>query len=330
MRFLRMELNNWRSFRGRHQFNFATEKRRNVSVLVGQNGAGKTALLNAFTWVLFEETTAGFRKPNDLFNHAALGAIEPGARDTMEVILEFDHDGAKYAVKRFLEVERPLNSKEPVVGENKLIATRTRRGMTDSIDQDAINAILPPGLHPFFFFPAENIGKDIDQNDLTSIRASMSRAIDVLLGIERYDNALKIISKALSTHLKRPFNVPKDELISAAEEEMNAERQAWENAEKRKKELPANIENAKQLGEDLLRQLEATDASVEAANEFKKVETNIAAEQDSISRTRQDQIAAINRSCVVVFGNKLFSDAKAVLEQAIRMVRYPLVFLPAY
>jgi len=83
MRFRRLIVKNWRSFLGIHKVEFAVDGARNITVLVGQNGAGKTALLNAFTWVLFGDTTAGFRKPEDLFNHAAIDAIAPGSRDDM-------------------------------------------------------------------------------------------------------------------------------------------------------------------------------------------------------------------------------------------------------
>ena len=316
MRFHRMELKNWRSFLGTHQIDFAIEGTRNITVLIGQNGAGKTALLNAFTWVLFGETTAAFRRPNDLFNHTALETIEVGSFNEMYVSLEFEHDGGKYIIKRFLKAERLQPESTPEIGKAKLSAVLRKRGMTETIDQDKINVVLPPGLHPFFFFPAENIGKDIDQNDAASIRASMSRAIDVLLGIERYDNSLKIISKALTTHLKSPPNAPKDATISAAEEEMKATREAWEKAEKRKKELPKIIENAQILSEDLSRQLKTTDAFSDAADEMNKIKADILSEQETIKRTRQVQISAINRNCAVVFGKKIFSDAKTVLDIA--------------
>lgn len=316
MRFHRMELKNWRSFLGTHQIDFAIEETRNITVLIGQNGAGKTALLNAFTWVLFGETTTGFRRPNDLFNHTALETIEVGSFNDMYVSLEFDHDGARYMVKRSLKAERSQPEGTLTIGETKLLAVLKKKGITETIDQDKINAVLPPGLHPFFFFPAENIGKDIDKNDAASIRASMSRAIDVLLGIERYDNALKIISKALTTHLKSPHNAPKDATISVAEEEMKTAREAWDKAEKRKKGLPKIIENEQQVAEDLSRQLEASDAFSDVAKEMNKIKADSLLEIETINRTRQDQISAINHNCAVVFGNKISADAKTVLDIA--------------
>jgi DNA sulfur modification protein DndD len=323
MRFHRMILKNWRSFLGTYQIDFGIEGNRNITVLVGQNGAGKTAFLNAFTWVLFGETTAGFRRPNDLFNHSALESIKIGGFDNMYVSLEFNHDGAKYTVKRSVKAEYSQEEGCQIIGETNLSAVLKKDGMTESIDQDKINAVLPPGLHPFFFFPAENIGKDIDQNDAASIRASMSRAIDVLLGIERYDNALKIISKALTTHLKSPYNAPKDATISAAEAEMKGAREAWAKAEKRKKDLPKLMENTRQLVEDLSNQLEATDVFSDTAKEMNKIKSDIILEQEIINHTRQEQISAINRNSAVVFGKKIFTDSKVVLDIAHKEGKIP-------
>ncbi|CAB5161224.1 hypothetical protein D3OALGA1CA_5063 [Olavius algarvensis associated proteobacterium Delta 3] len=324
MRFVRMELNNWRSFLGLHQIEFAGWDSCNVTVLVGQNGAGKTALLNAFTWVLFGETTAGFRRPDDLFNHTALSLIKVGTVDKMFVKICFDHEGEQYVVTRSISAERAHNHEPPTVGPTKFSATvRNKTGVTEAVDQEKINAVLPPGLHPFFFFPAENIGKDIDQNDAASIRASMSRAIDVLLDIERYDNALKIISKTLTKHLKTPKNTPKDATIMAAEEEMNDARERWESTEQRKKKLPGIIEKAQRAVDKLNQALEESDAHRGAVEEMNKVKDEIYRENDNIERIRDGQVLAINSACGIVFGKEIFVDAKAALDVAHKEGKIP-------
>lgn len=322
MRFLEMELKNWRSFLGLYKIDFANDDSRNITVFVGQNGSGKTALLNAFTWVLFGETTAGFRRPDDLFNHTALSLISEGAVDNMFVKLIFDHDGAKYEVTRSLEAERVKDKKYPVISPVKFSATK-RKGTTEAIDQERINAILPPGLHPFFFFPSENIGKDIDQNDAASIRASMSRAIDVLLGIERYDNALKIISRTLTKHLKSPSNTPKDATIIAAEDEMNNARQEWEAADKRKRELPGIIDRTQRVVDKLNEALEQSDAHSGAVEKMNKITSEISSENDNIERIRGDQVQAINRSCAALLSKEIFTDAKAALDIAHKEGKIP-------
>ena len=53
MKILSMSLINFRQYYGENTINFATEKSHNLTVIHGLNGAGKTALLNSFTWALY-------------------------------------------------------------------------------------------------------------------------------------------------------------------------------------------------------------------------------------------------------------------------------------
>lgn len=323
MRFVRLELQNWRSFKGRQSIEFSTAEGRNVTVFVGQNGSGKTALLNAFTWVLYEETTEGFRRPHDLFNHSSLAEIASGGNDRVEVALEFEHDGEMYVVRRSQEAVLREGDVEPTVSEPVLNATRTANGLTTKIEQQDIDKVLPPGLHPFFFFPAENIGKDIDQNDAAAIRASMSGAIDVLLRLELYDNALRVVSTALGDHLRVPRNAPRDEKLQSAEKEAEDARQEWENQSARSKEIPAERKRVREAAEALRQQLEATDEYQEEAREYAEIEQRINTEEATSRREHEAQIEDLNHYCVVVFGNRLFANAAQVLQLAYDEGRIP-------
>jgi len=59
-----------------------------LACISGQNGAGKSSLLDAITWALFGEA----RRRDDAVIHSAL--------DTAEVSLEFDYEGNRYRVRR--------------------------------------------------------------------------------------------------------------------------------------------------------------------------------------------------------------------------------------
>ena len=321
MRFKRLALKNWRSFLGSYEVDFADTGDRNVTIFVGQNGAGKTALLNAFTWSLFGETTAGFRQPDDLFNHAALEAIPVGESARMEVSLEFEHDGHHYVVRRHQQAFRDNAAETPAVEPPILAATR-RRVATEKITQHEINAVLPPGLHPFFFFPAENIGKDFDQNDAAAIRASMSNAIDVLLGIERYDKALAVISTALGKHLKTPRGA-RDSSLDGAEQQMKSARHEWEKKSERKRELPSLITRQETLAEKLKAQLDASEEHRKAMDEYKRVKGDKAAAEERVATSKEDLRGLANQHCALVFGHELFAKAEEVLNEAHRKGEIP-------
>ena len=83
---------NWRSFLGEHTFDCSTHTDKPLTLLFGTNGAGKTSLLNAFTWCLFGSFTAGFREQEELLNHE----VEWGQNGLVRVKLLY----GLYAFKR--------------------------------------------------------------------------------------------------------------------------------------------------------------------------------------------------------------------------------------
>lgn len=314
MRLLSLRLKNWRSFEGEHEVQFAKQPGRSVTVFVGQNGAGKTALLNAFTWCLFGDTTAGFRQDTDLVNHAALRRTGKGQGGKMEVEICFDHDGQAYRICRSQGYVRDERGKVSI-DEPQLSASRRVGGATTPLRQDEVEAVLPRGLHPFFFFPAESIGRDLSDNDGASVRASMSTAIDTLLGIGRLDRALDIISTALGSHLRAPRGAG-DQRMQQAADAAEAARTEWENSNQRAHELPEKIRDAARLEESTRGRLDELDAEQEAMDRFRELEAEIEGLDGKLSNLVERQRVLINQNAAVFFSDGLYRSALDVLNAA--------------
>ena len=97
----RMVIENFRQFHGVQTLEFATGAERNVTLIHGFNGAGKTALLNAFVWCLYAQTTSDFESPERLASEAAMmnatGAV------AVKVKLTFKNRDGTYVVERIQE-----------------------------------------------------------------------------------------------------------------------------------------------------------------------------------------------------------------------------------
>jgi exonuclease SbcC len=95
---VRIELRDFLSYRGTHVLDFAPI---HVASIVGVNGAGKSAILDAITWSLFSQA----RKPTAL--KAATKAdrehIINDFADSCEVTFEFDVEGTRYLVNRVMD-----------------------------------------------------------------------------------------------------------------------------------------------------------------------------------------------------------------------------------
>jgi DNA sulfur modification protein DndD len=150
MRLLSLVISNFRGFYGVQQLDFAAQDMKRVTVLHGENGAGKTNFLNAIHWCITGKFTPRFQDQNLLVNKEA---FKDGQRECFIEISFKDEDnvgGREYRVRRSATNERHTSFQvfEIDGGNSKLID----RG------ESLIQLLLPPGLISWFFFDAEAIG----------------------------------------------------------------------------------------------------------------------------------------------------------------------------
>ena len=49
----KLKLKNFRQYIGEQEIQFSTDREKNVTVLIGVNTSGKTTLVRAFEWILY-------------------------------------------------------------------------------------------------------------------------------------------------------------------------------------------------------------------------------------------------------------------------------------
>lgn len=189
MKLLSLKLYNFRSFYGEHRLTFAKGSDRNITVIHGNNGSGKTALLNAFTWTLYEKFTAALASPEQLVNRRAIAAAKKTADCWVEV--GFEHDSKQYRIKRSCQVINSKSRVEQTPSElfMQFCGDDGRWSVLPSTQkpEDVIARILPRSLHQYFFFDGERI-EQIWRSDK---RPEIAEATKKLLGVEAIDRAIK-------------------------------------------------------------------------------------------------------------------------------------------
>ena len=88
---------NFLPFQGKQRIDFSTDKERNVTLVMGNNGAGKTSLAQAFEWCLYG------RAPKDsaqVINAFVKDRIVPGSFRYASVEIELEKDGKVYTISR--------------------------------------------------------------------------------------------------------------------------------------------------------------------------------------------------------------------------------------
>lgn len=273
-----LQLCNFRQFYGKTpQIRFASGER-NTTVIYGNNGAGKTSILNAFTWVLFEKFTAAFAVPELLINQRTLAEAKPGQAVECWVELQFERDRKLYQLKRKCYA-------------NKNAADRVRYSQTKLFmlvagddgrwyppldpPEDIINRILPASLHQYFFFDGERIDGFFRHNDKSNIAEDTKE----LLGVKILDRAIEHLKKAkrsLQEELQELGDTRTKELLN---QQIKLERDQ-EAIELRITEIVTEVTELEQRKASLSRQL----LEISGADEIQQLKLRLLKQQKSLKR----------------------------------------------
>ena len=189
MKIVSVEMTNFRAYGGHQQIDFCSGDKKNVSLVYGANGGGKTTLLNAFTWALYGKITSDLENPNDFVNWEAWYAADEGEEIPVSVAVTFDHDGKVHrAVRRKTPRRRGTVQQDLGRDEFELSICGPSGAWTKSSNPNlAIDKILPSKLFQFFFINGERIENLAKQEAYQEIQD----AIKSLLEIEPLERALK-------------------------------------------------------------------------------------------------------------------------------------------
>ncbi|ACL06471.1 conserved hypothetical protein [Desulfatibacillum aliphaticivorans] len=228
MNLIALRIENFRQFYGVHEIEFAKGNQdQNVTVFHGYNGSGKTALLNAFIWCLYGETTPDFESPDRLSSEKAIAEIEPGKSIEVSIRLSFSIRSVKYIVQRSIKCIK-VNVMESRYEKEELEMWKVVDGEletlsdSDRVRQRYINQMLPKGLYPFFFFNGERV----EWMASPSAYDEVEKGITTLLDVKIYERAYYDLKTKVTRELSK-------ELRSFGDDSL---REALENEDKLKEE----------------------------------------------------------------------------------------------
>ena len=189
--FLRLTLRDWLVYEGEVNIDFKSpQDGRNIWVVYGLNGYGKTSLLRAIQW-LFHDWMPG-RQLKDCFNHNALRA----GRNDLSVSAEFTYSGRHYHLIR--RATAKIENGEVVGYPKSTVELAIDQEVQQAGVPDKLDQILPKECQQFFFFD----GLDIERY-ATDVHTEETRAaIETVLGIPEVRNLSDDLGK-LSRELER-------------------------------------------------------------------------------------------------------------------------------
>jgi DNA sulfur modification protein DndD len=284
MKLTSIKLCNFRSFYGQTpEIIIATGDIKNTTIIHGNNGAGKTSLLNAFTWVLYEKFTAAFAATEQLVNKRAISETEDKKPVECWVEVGWEHEGKNYRAKRSCRVYKNPDSDEPTKTKLTVQTVGDDGKWYFPIEpaEEIINNILPASLHQYFFFDGERI-EEIVRSDK---KAEIAEATETFLGVKVIDLAirhLKEAKKSLDNELAIIGDAETKKLLQA-QSKLDAE---IETINKRQREIEEELEYQQTIKKDISNRLIELSAVKELQERRENLETQKRKNLEELKKTK--------------------------------------------
>ncbi|MEH2463926.1 AAA family ATPase [Nostoc sp.] len=285
MKLTSIKLCNFRSFYGTTpEMILAGGDAQNTTIIHGNNGSGKTSLLNAFTWVLYDKFSAAFASIEQLVNKRAIAETQKGQAVECWVEIGWEHEGKRYRVKRACRGYK--NESDFDAGKTQLTMWVSgddgKWNIPNQQPDDIINQILPATLHQYFFFDGERI-EEIVRSDK---KAEIAEATKIFLGVEVINRSIRHLGdakKTLENELKAIGDSETKQLLRQ-QEKIERER---ERIIKRQTEIKEELEYQQTFKKETSNRLRELSAAKELQERWQNLESQKAANQEEYKKTKE-------------------------------------------
>lgn len=200
LRFEQLKINNFGPFKGGQELNFGDKD--GVTIIWGDNGQGKTTLLNVFRYALYGYIKDRRGTSSDYINLSNIESVEEGIYG-FSIVLKMSNGSDKYILTRDVHpregVLRP-NTNEDFIEDCFLKKNGNILSVSDREHELAL--IMPTDISRFFLFDGELLQEyeallDDNSNDGVLIKTS----IEKILGMPILTNSAKDISELVSEYI---------------------------------------------------------------------------------------------------------------------------------
>jgi len=171
---------NFRQFRGRQEIVLSDLRDRNVTLIHGENGFGKSALLNSLLWGFYghDGLTADVAHKERIIHEGTAARSKDPENTAATVTIIFRHEGIKYTLTRVLSLAQQLVDSRKTLLSLEIL--RDGQTLTERMPQPKIQSMMPDGISQFLFFNGERI----DHLAMEESADQVTDAIQQMLGLK--------------------------------------------------------------------------------------------------------------------------------------------------
>ena len=317
----RICLVDFRQFVGKQEIEFSVDPEKNVTVIMGENGAGKTTFAQAFTWCMYG--TTDFADPLVLCK-ATLQDMRPGDSKNVSVELKVEHKGQDYYILREQTYQLDNSGKLKRPSPTKLtIRYKSKDGQQEFIPENKkdskVKEILPEELSGYFFFDGERIG-NMSKEIQSGKSKEFAEAVKKLLGLDTYLAALKHIKGARKNSVigsyEEQYDAHSDSRIGEYGREIQSLQAQMDSKRTRIDELDTLITQLHEEIQELRIKIEKNKDSESMTKEIKTLQATMERNNTFIGNSTQSIVSSFQKNYRTYFYQKMITDVLQVLVDA--------------
>lgn len=181
-------LTDFAPFKGEQRISFRPEP--GVTLITGNNGRGKTWLLNAIRYALFGHVLGRTDGPRDLSRVANWETARETGVSAFKVVLEFEQDGTQYKLTRSFSSARSGPAEE-------LLLIREASVLSQEDAHRELERVLPEQIARFFLFDGDLLRQYEELAVDPSRGEELKVAIERILGIPILTNARTDVTETM-------------------------------------------------------------------------------------------------------------------------------------
>lgn len=293
-------IENFLPFQGKQRIDFSTDKERNVTLVMGNNGAGKTSLAQAFEWCLYG------RAPKDsahVINAFVRDHITPGSFCYASVEIELEKDGKVYTISRKQRYSCRENGTRDRPGQFEFKIEYKENGETYKVETneqaDTINRLLSSQLSHYFFFDGEHV-KNMRSEIERGKSSDFADAVKTILGLQPVASALNHLKasgnrSSVERWFNRQFDLAGNQDLEAKRKKIDTLGKTIERCKGEKQDADADEAAARanvKKWEDLLKENEASEQAQKDVEKTKRAKNEacnaVVARRDAFFRRFRD------------------------------------------
>lgn len=306
-----IKLENFRQYKGITSIDFATDKDKNVTVIIGQNTGGKTTLVRAFIWCLYGDKS-GFKDKTLLNAEVAESLLDGpiGNVGNVSVKITLTHDDKKYVIYR--NERYTTTSSRSFKTVSKVEVSRADQfGDLKPLKESEINStitdILPHELSDYFFFWGERI-------ESLGNKKEIDVAVKNFMGLNTISNTKKHLIAAMKSFQEMVVETETDQDMAVCQSTIKKLEAKTEKLQQRVDQCIAERDYYQSEYDKACEDFYKIKGKQKTQDEIKKKQTALQSKEKQLKQYNENLIKKFNNNMVAFFGQPLANEAKKVIE----------------